>query len=122
MTKYLGIWTAIGTNMSASVLISNNTFFPLKCNLDKPYALSAVMVIAKNTPIEVINKLLIKYLENGIPDALDMRANSVKLFTVGFLTKNAGGYANNSEMGLNAWLMMNKIGNNIKIDSGIKNA
>lgn len=80
------------------------------------------MVIAKNTPIEVINKLLIKYLENGIPDALDMRANSVKLFTVGFLTKNAGGYANNSEMGLNAWLMMNKIGNNIKIDSGIKNA
>jgi hypothetical protein len=60
------------------------------------------MVIAKNTPMDVINKLLIKYLENGMPEPLEIRANSVKLLTVGFLTKNAGGYANNSEMGLNA--------------------
>ncbi len=47
-------------------------------------------------------KLFTIYLEKGTPDDDVIRASSTKLSKVGCLTKNLGGKANNSPIGLNA--------------------
>ncbi len=58
--------------------------------------------MANETPIIVTIKLLTIYLEKGTPDDDVIRASSTKLSKVGCLTKNLGGNANNSPIGLNA--------------------
>lgn len=49
-----------------------------------------------------MNKLLNTYLDKGIPDSSEKVKSNRKFSNVGLLTRNRGGYANNSVNGLNA--------------------
>jgi hypothetical protein len=57
-----------------------------------------------NPKTQTVTKILLKrYLENGTVDAAVAFTSLKKLVKDGFVTKNLGGYANNSSNGLNAW-------------------
>src|SRR5690625_7068969 len=67
--------------------------------------------------IIVTTTLLKIYLDTGTKVLSVRESNSIKFCIVGFRTINVGGKRNNSCKGLNAWLKIYTIGNNIKIDS-----
>jgi hypothetical protein len=55
-----------------------------------------------------------------MPEVDTIRASSKKLSNVGLRTKNVGGYANNSDCGLNAWFTINKIGRIMRTENEIR--
>src|SRR5699024_8075747 len=70
--------------------------------------------------IIVTTTLLKIYLDTGTKVLSVRESNSIKFCIVGFRTINVGGKRNNSCKGLNAWLKIYTIGNNIKIDSRVR--
>ena len=92
----LGIVTAIGTNIIAKVLISNNNVLPLNFFLDKTYpALTASKTLT--ITVNMVTKIeLNKYLAAGTLLVANKANKSWKFFQVGLTTKMDGGNLNNS--------------------------
>ena len=68
-----------------------------------------------NVPTIVTNIVLKKYLEKGTSELPKALTKSEKLFNVGFLTKNLGGYKNISSRGLKALDTVNTSGYALKL-------
>ncbi len=117
-TRYLGIATAVATNIRAVWLMENNAFLERKFFFDKAYPVASVIRMVRNIVSTVMMIELKKYLVIGtpVPDAV---LNSLAKFSkVGFDTKNRGGNRNSSESGLKAWETTYKTGSNMKTPMG----
>jgi hypothetical protein len=79
-----------------------SVYLPLNLNLDKAKPAAEEKTMEENTTDAVIMMLLNMYLVMGIPAVLEAFASFVKLSQVGLDTKNLGGKANSSSMGLKA--------------------
>ena len=92
----------------------------LKRFFEKTYAAHAHIISAPKTVITVVITLLNKYLEAGML-VLEERLNSdIKLSRVGLRTKNLGGYAISSSIGLKAFEIIKTIGSAIITQIGTR--
>jgi len=64
--------------------------------------------------------LFMRYLDTGTFEDEVKLKSSIKLSNENFLGKKRGGYKKSSLIGLNAWNMMNSIGNNEKTTIGAR--
>jgi hypothetical protein len=120
ITKYLGIATATGTNISAIVLTLKRKPLSLNLFLEKANAEHEQIINAPNTVITVVIILLKRYLDAGTLEDDDILKSIKKLLNVGCFTKNLGGYAISSSIGLKAFETMKSIGKPITIQIGIR--
>ena len=84
MIMNLGMVTAIGTNINAKVLISNNNFLPLKFFLERTYPAETARTTETTTVKIVTNIELNKYLAAGTELVSNKANKSVKFLIVGF--------------------------------------
>jgi hypothetical protein len=108
--RYLGIVTAIGTNIRASVFTAKINFLPLKSFFDKTYPAAAEITIDKTTTITVDSILLNRYLEAGTFEVLAVVNSLIKFSKVGRFVINLGGYTKSSSIGLMALKIIKSIG------------
>jgi hypothetical protein len=109
--RYLGIATAIGTNIRARVLILKRSFLPLNSFLDKTYPAAAEIKIDKTITIIVDVMLLNRYLEAGTLEVPAVVNSLLKFSRVGLVVINLGGYTKSSSIGLKALKTIKSIGN-----------
>ncbi|MHB8962161.1 MAG: hypothetical protein ACYC5K_03320 [Saccharofermentanales bacterium] len=101
-TMYCGRKVTEAVKRSETTMSDLIIFLPGKSCLANGYA----AMLAKNrcpaVPIILTRKLLKRYLDSGTQKDAVICCNSMKLLTVGCLTKSLGGKINISVIGLNA--------------------